>query len=50
MWAEELAEEELELTGLKAEKDVEVVAEAGAGCHGWGSDEPGQELSRSPCH
>lgn len=50
MWAEELAEQEWERTGLKAGKDAEVVAGAGAGCHGWESDEPGQELSHSPCH
>lgn len=35
---------------MKAGKDAEVVAEAGAGCHGWESDELGQVLSRSPCH
>lgn len=50
MGAEELAGQELGLTGLKAGKDVGVVVEAGAGCHGWESDGPGQELSRSPCH
>lgn len=50
MWAEEPAEQEWELTGLKVGKDVEVVAEAGAGCHGWESDEPGQEWSHSPYH
>lgn len=50
MGAEELAGQELGLTGLKAGKDVGVVVEAGAGCHGWESDGPGQELSHSPCH
>ena len=50
MGAEELAGQVLGLTGLKAGKDAGVVAEAGAGCHGLGSDEPGQELSHSPCH
>ena len=44
MGAEELAGQVLGLTGLKAGKDAGVVAEAGAGCHGLGSDEPGQEF------
>lgn len=41
MGAEELAGQELGLTGLKAGKDAGVLAEAGAGGRGWGSGAPG---------